>query len=253
MTALLVLASHPSCHCTAGQASSFCDLQDPRHPDDRRGSARWRQWPSSRWLVKPVAALELVEQQLPVANRQPGSSSMSNESSSSKPRMNHQQTQDSMAALRTCSSGLSTPMPGTLEAPLKGQWLGRNQNKAKGDDMPQILNNKSKQTAPTQSATLSATPRTSMEPLEECQFGIGGRKPAKDWDTMNEVTEPMSSNRTAGASSFGSPLRSSLPEATAGMQPHRRLEVPVASGVLQHRLSTFSLANTRMVAPDTQI
>ena len=97
---------------------------------------------------------------------------------------NHQQVMDSIASLRTwCLGQFRTvntnirSFGGTIEGAVARQDPQQAARRRQATDPQQQVPQEG-----TQPATLAPTPRTLAELWEEYQFGIGGRKPAKDWN-----------------------------------------------------------------------
>ena len=102
---------------------------------------------------------------------------------------NHQQLSDSIASLRTWSrdqfrtvNNNIRSFGGTIQGGLARQDPQQAARRRQATDPQQQVQNPG-----TLPATLAPTPRTLAELWDEYQFGIGGRKPAKDWEAFERV------------------------------------------------------------------
>jgi Transcriptional activator of glycolytic enzymes len=98
---------------------------------------------------------------------------------------NHQQQTDAIAALRTWALNQFRTVNsniraygGTIQGAMARQDPQQQARRRQGTDPQRQV-----QQEGTLPATLSPTPRTLAELWEEYQFGIGGRKPAKNWSS----------------------------------------------------------------------
>ena len=99
---------------------------------------------------------------------------------------NHQQLSDSIASLRTWSrdqfrtiNNNIRSFGGTVQGGLARQDPQQQARRRQSTDPDRQVQNPG-----TLPATLAPTPRTLAELWDEYQFGIGGRKPAKDWEAF---------------------------------------------------------------------